>query len=119
MLPPQFSDAKLSDPALTDLAQRIELEHDPALDKLYPARFAAWVAAQDDKGQWQRVDVLDPLGSPDNPVGAQGIIEKFRGINPQLPVDAIADIALNVERHPVRELLDLLASAKVKQLQTA
>lgn len=119
MLPPQFSDAKLSDPALTDLAQRIELEHDPALDKLYPARFAAWVAAQDDKGQWQRVDVLDPLGSPDNPVGAQGIIEKFRGINPQLPVDAIAETALNVERHSVRELLGLLTGAKAKKLQTA
>ena len=119
VLPPQFSDAKLSDPALTDVAQRIELEHDPALDKLYPARFAAWVAAQDDKGQWQRVDVLDPLGSPDNPVGAQGIIEKFRGINPQLPVDDIAKTVLAIERHSVCELLGLLAGAKAKKLQTA
>ncbi|MBI2294988.1 MAG: MmgE/PrpD family protein [Betaproteobacteria bacterium] len=104
VLPPQFSDAKLSDPALTELAQRIELEHDPQLDQLYPARFAAWVAAED-KGQWVRVDVLDPLGSDANPVGAEGIIEKFRGINPQLPVDEIAETALDTERHSVKELL--------------
>jgi len=117
-LPPQFSDAKLSDPVLTDLAQRIELEHDPALDELYPAKFAAWVAVEE-RGEWVRVDVLDPLGSPANPVGAQGIIEKFRGINPQLPVDAIAGTALDIERHPVRELLGLLAGAKARQLATA
>jgi len=119
MLPPQFADAKLSDPAITALAQRLELEHDPALDKLYPERFAAWVAAQDDKGEWQRVDVLDPLGSDANPVGEHGIIEKFRGINPQLPVEAIADTVLNIERHTVREVLALLASKHARQLKTA
>jgi len=109
VLPPQFADAKLSDPAITALAQRLELEHDPALDKLYPEHFAAWVAAQDDNGQWQRVDVLDPLGSDANPVGERGIIEKFRGINPQHPVDAIAHAVLNIERHTVRDVLALLA----------
>ena len=74
VLPAQFSDAKLADPAIAELAQRLELEHDPALDKLYPERFAAWVAARDDNGMWQRVDVLDPLGSEANPVGERGII---------------------------------------------
>jgi 2-methylcitrate dehydratase PrpD len=119
VLPPQFSDAKLSDPAITALAGKLELEHDPALDKLYPERFAAWVAAQDDRGNWQRVDVLDPLGSEANPVGERGVIEKFRGINPQLPVDAIADAVLSIERHSVKQLLALLAGKRARQLQTA
>jgi 2-methylcitrate dehydratase PrpD len=119
VLPPQFSEPKLADPALTALATHLELEHDPALDQLYPRKFAAWIAAQDDKGEWHRVDVMDPLGSEANPVGAQGIIEKFRGINPQLPVDAIAEVALNIEEHSIRELLGLLAAARSKQLQTA
>lgn len=119
VLPPQFSESKLADPAINALATRLELEHDPALDKLYPQRFAAWVAAQDDKGQWERIDVMDPLGSEANPVDADGIIEKFRGINPRLPVDAIAETALNIERHSIKELLGLLASAKAKQLGTA
>jgi len=117
-LPPQFSDAKIADPVLTELAGRIQCEHDPALDKLYPARFAAWVAAED-KGQWVRVDVLDPLGSTANPVDAQGVVEKFRGINPQLPVDAIAEMALDVERHSIKKLLNLVAGKKARQLQSA
>jgi 2-methylcitrate dehydratase PrpD len=117
-LPPQFSDAKISDPELAELAGRIRCEHDPALDQLYPARFAAWIAAED-KGQWTRVDVLDPLGSAANPVDAAGVVEKFRGINPQLPVDDIASVAFDIEHHSIRELLGLLARAKAKRLQTA
>ena len=117
-LPPQFSDAKLSDPAIVALAQRIDLEHDPALDKLYPQQFAAWIAVED-AGKWVRVDVLDPLGSEANPVGERGVIEKFRGINPQLPVDAIAEAVLSIERQSVRQLLGLLAGKRARQLQTA
>jgi 2-methylcitrate dehydratase PrpD len=118
VLPPQFGDEKLSDHSLTNLARRIELERDPALDQLYPARFAAWVAAEND-GQWVRVDVLDPLGSTANPVDARGVAEKFRGINPQLPVDAIAEMALDIENHHVDELLGLLAGTRAKQRRTA
>ena len=117
-LPPQFSDAKIADPALTAFAGRIQCEHDPALDKLYPARFAAWVAAED-KGQWIRVDVLDPLGSTANPVDANGVVEKFRGINPQLPVDAIANTAYHIEQHSVRALLNQLVETKTRKLQKA
>jgi 2-methylcitrate dehydratase PrpD len=106
-LPPQFSDQKIADPALTGLAERIQCAHDPALDKLYPQRFAAWIAAED-KGQWVRVDVLDPLGSPANPVDRRGVIEKFRGINPKLPVDDIASAVFDIEHRSVKEILGLL-----------
>jgi 2-methylcitrate dehydratase PrpD len=118
VLPPQFTDKKLSDLAITALAEKLELEHDPALDQLYPQQFAAWIAVED-AGKWVRVDVLDPLGSEANPVGERGVIEKFRGINPQLPVDAVADTVLHMERHTVRELLELLAGKRTRQLQTA
>ena len=118
VLPPQFTDAKMADPALSELAERLELEVDPALDKLYPERFAAWIAAED-KGEWTRVDVMDPTGSAAKPVGERGIIEKFRGINPQLPVDDIARTVLAIERHSVADVLALLSGAKAKQRQTA
>ncbi|MBI4194200.1 MAG: MmgE/PrpD family protein [Betaproteobacteria bacterium] len=118
VLPPQFAEAKLSDPALTALAGRLELVHDPDLDKLYPAHFAGWVAAEAN-GEWSRVQVNDPSGSPASPIDARGIIRKFRGINPGLPVDAIADVALAIERHSARELLRLLAGVEAKPLQTA
>jgi 2-methylcitrate dehydratase PrpD len=117
-LPPQFSDAKIADPALTAFAGRIQCEHDPALDKLYPQRFAAWVAAEDN-GKWVRVDVLDPLGSPARPVDRRGVVEKFRGINPRLPVDDIAAAVFDIEHRRLRDVLGLMTGAKAKRAQTA
>jgi 2-methylcitrate dehydratase PrpD len=110
-LPPQFSDAKIADAGLTALARHIQCEHDPALDKLYPARFAAWVSAENN-GKWERVDVLDPLGSSANPVDAKGVVEKFRGINPKLAVDDIAKAVFDIERRQIKQVLDLLADAR-------
>ncbi len=108
VLPPQFTDERMRDPALVQLAAQLDCEHDPKLDALYPAHFAGWVAAEHN-GLWVREDILNPTGSIDNPVDAQGVTEKFRGINPQLPVDAIAKVALNIEQYSVRELLALAA----------
>jgi len=78
------------------------------LDKLYPANFAGWVAAEHG-GKWERVDILNPTGSPTSPIDAQGLIDKFRGINPQLPVERIAQTAYAIERHTARGFLALLA----------
>jgi 2-methylcitrate dehydratase PrpD len=108
VLPAQFTESRMNDPALVALASRIEFVADPKLDELYPEHFAGWVAAREG-GEWLREDVLDPTGSPANPVDAAGITGKFRGINPHLPVDAIARTALEIEEHGVRELLALLA----------
>jgi hypothetical protein len=58
------------------------------------------------------VDILDPTGSPASPIDARGITDKFRGINPQLPVDRIAETALAIEEHSVRELLALLVKGE-------
>ncbi|HSQ04669.1 MAG TPA: MmgE/PrpD family protein [Burkholderiales bacterium] len=107
-LPPQFSDEKIADAGIVALARRLELVPDPELDKLYPVNFAGWVAALHE-GDWVRVDVKNPTGSSDAPIDAHGITEKFRGINPELPVDAIAKVALGIEQHSVAELLSLLA----------
>ena len=108
-LPPQFTDEKIADPKLVELAEHLELIHDPELDKLYPARFAGWIAAKSGS-EWVRADVLDPTGSPASPIDARGITEKFRGINPNLPVDRIAEVALNIEKHTVKDLLALLSA---------
>ncbi len=111
VLPAQFSDAKMADPALVALARHIELVPDPALDKLYPKDFAGWVAASRD-GKWERVDILNPTGSVHAPIDAKGIAAKFHGINPDLPADRIAEVALDIERHSVRELLGLLCKPR-------
>ena len=110
VLPAQFSDARMSDPVLVTLANNLQLVPDPELDKLYPKDFAGWVAAEHD-GNWERVDILNPTGSVHSPIDAAGITEKFRGINPHLPADKIAAVALDIEHHTVRELLQLLQTS--------
>ena len=107
VLPAQFSEAKMTDPALIALANNLQLVPDPELDKLYPKDFAGWVAVERN-GKWERVDVLNPTGSIHSPIDAAGITRKFHGINPALPADKIAAVALDIEHHSVRELLGLL-----------
>jgi 2-methylcitrate dehydratase PrpD len=118
VLPAQFSDAKLANPEIMALATKIELVPDAELDKLYPKDFAAWVAAEHN-GEWQRVDVMNPTGSIHVPIDARGICEKFRGINPHLPVDAIAQAAFAIEQHRVSDFLALLAPAPGKRTAAA
>ncbi len=110
VLPAQFTEAKMHDPALGALANKLDLVPDPELDKLYPKDFAGWVAAEHN-GKWERIDILNPTGSVSSPIDAKGITEKFHGINPQLPADKIAGVALDIEHHSVRELLALLHRA--------
>lgn len=109
-LPAQFSDEKIADPEIVALAEKIELVPDTQLDALYPAHFPAWVAARsgEAKNEWVRVDIADPTGSSAAPIDARGITEKFRGINGHLPVDRIAETALSIEKHSIKDLLALL-----------
>jgi 2-methylcitrate dehydratase PrpD len=115
VLPAQFSEAKMHDPALGKLAAHLELVDDPALDKLYPAHFAGWVAAKNGN-DWMRVDILDPTGSLAAPMDAAAVSRKFAGNNPQLAVEKIAAVALNMEKHTVRELIDLLMPTVAAQV---
>jgi len=106
-LPAQFTDDKLCDPLIIAVAAAIELVADPELDKLYPKDFAGWVAVEH-HGRQERIDILNPTGSIHAPINAAGITEKFRGINPSLDTDAIAGVALAIEKHSARTLLNLL-----------
>ena len=106
-LPAQFADAKLVDPKIVALVDNMELVPDPELDNLYPKDFPGWVETEV-SGKWERAYVANPTGSVHAPIDARGVTEKFRGINPGLPADRIAAVALDIERHSVRELLALL-----------
>ena len=106
-LPAQFTDDKLCDPLIIAVAAAIELVADPELDKLYPKDFAGWVAVEHN-GRFERIDIHNPTGTIHAPINAAGITEKFRGINPSLDTDAIAGVALAIEKHSARTLLNLL-----------
>jgi 2-methylcitrate dehydratase PrpD len=76
-LPAQFDAARIADPALTALARRVELVHEPAHDALYPGRFCGWVEVETAPGLLARRELLDPSGSPESPGMAAALRRKF------------------------------------------
>ena len=80
VLPRQFAADRIADRTVTALAESIEVVHDPALDAIYPGRFAGWVEVEEAPGRFRRVDVLDPSGSPANPGRDAALRAKFRAL---------------------------------------
>jgi 2-methylcitrate dehydratase PrpD len=81
VLPAQFTPEKIRDPAIVDLARRIELVHDPELDEIYPQHFVGWVELEKPDGDdFERVYVLDPSGSVANPNREAALVNKFRAL---------------------------------------
>jgi 2-methylcitrate dehydratase PrpD len=76
-LPAQFSPARIADPAVTRLAQSIEIVHEPKHDSLYPKRFCGWAEIETDAGRLERFEVMDPSGNPANPAMADALQRKF------------------------------------------
>ncbi|MGW8307846.1 MAG: MmgE/PrpD family protein [Achromobacter pulmonis] len=76
VLPGQFDDARMRAADVVDLAGRLELVHDEALDALYPRNFCGWVEVQEGDGAWLRHAVLNPSGSAANPARGQAIARK-------------------------------------------
>ena len=75
----QFRETRIADPSVTELAQAIEIVHDPELDGLYPARFAGWVEIETapGSGQFERKMILDPSGHPANPAREAALRAKY------------------------------------------
>jgi len=110
-LPEEFAPEKLHDPRIVDLARRIELVPDAALDRLYPEHFAGWVAIE--RGALtERADVLDPTGSIARPMAWPGLVEKFR----RLLAGAIPAPALDRTEAAVRRLEETTARDLVAAL---
>ncbi|MGZ0188423.1 MAG: MmgE/PrpD family protein [Alphaproteobacteria bacterium] len=61
-LPAQFRDDRIADPAVTDLARRIELVPDTELDGLYPTHYSGWAEVDG-----ERAFIKDPAGAVTNP----------------------------------------------------
>ncbi|WP_187830121.1 MmgE/PrpD family protein [Siccirubricoccus phaeus] len=109
VLPAQFTAERIADPAITRLAQRIELVHDPAHDALYPGHFLGWTEVETADGM-RRASVLDPSGSPENPAMPEGVRRKFAALaQPLLGTAGAAALAqgfAGLRGLPVRALLD-------------
>ena len=72
-----FKEAAVRDPALRPLMQKIKVIADEAIEALLPQKTLMRVVATEDDGTRHSVEIVNPLGHPDNPMQDGHIDEKF------------------------------------------
>jgi len=120
VLPAQFAPARIADAAITQLAQDLEIVHDPELDKLYPVHFAAWVDCEVEGGKLERFSLNDPSGSPLNPLMQQSLQHKYLTLATPIlgepKTKALAVMVTDLHKHSARDvLLAAIAPAQAKK----
>jgi len=76
----QFAPGRIAEKQVTALAQRVEIEVDPELDRAYPAIYGGrlTLVLRDGRVLERRVDYS--LGMPENPMGQEDIEGKYRSL---------------------------------------
>jgi len=112
-LPAQFSPARIADPKVTELAQSIEIVHEPKHDSLYPKRFCGWAEIETATGKLERFEVMDPSGNPANPAMPEKLREKFTALTTPLVggnrAIALQDSFAHLDTHKARRIGELVA----------
>lgn len=110
----QFSETRIADPRIRDLARRVEIVVDPEIDKWYPARYAnrVEVILKDGRRFEARIDF--PKGSVERPMHFAEVAAKFRSLaGHAVPADRAGRIIAAVEEletlDDIRELTKLLS----------
>jgi 2-methylcitrate dehydratase PrpD len=76
----QFTTDRIADPAVTDLASRVDVEIDPEMDAIYPGRYAGVVTVTLTDGRRLRKRVDYSKGMPENPMSREDIHVKYRSL---------------------------------------
>jgi 2-methylcitrate dehydratase PrpD len=110
----QFTEEKISDPKILELAKRVEIVLDPEIEKVYPERFANRIEIILRSGMRYSTRVDFPKGSSENPLSFEEVVEKVRSMTSQVITrDRMDEVNEKVERveklDDIRELTRLLA----------
>ena len=73
----QFTEARIAEPVVCDLASRVEVEVDPEMDAIYPERYAGIVTIVLDDGRRLRKRVDYSKGMPENRMTAPSSTPSF------------------------------------------
>ena len=109
----QMSLACLRNPAVQALVDKVQLQVDPALDELFPARRPARVTVTDDRGVALASEVIEVHGEPGSDFAVQGVDDKFRRLAADrlgvAPAEEIHQMILTLENlSSLRPLMALL-----------
>lgn len=75
--PRAFEPASYNDPALLDIASRVETHVDDECEAVYPQRFGSRVQLHLANGEVKEALTLDPHGTPADPCSEQELTDKF------------------------------------------
>src|SRR6266576_688128 len=75
-----FNDEAVRDPALRPLMQKIKVIPDDAIEALLPAKVSIRGVATTSDGVCHSIEIVNPLGHPDNPMQDHHIEEKFMAL---------------------------------------
>jgi 2-methylcitrate dehydratase PrpD len=89
-----YEQAALCDDRILGIADRVEVVVDKSMQAKYPQHFGSWLEAELMDGSRHRVEVLDSIGTPANPMSMDALIDKFdslvRPVNKNLQASDIA-----------------------------
>jgi 2-methylcitrate dehydratase PrpD len=110
----QFSETKIADPEVVELASRVQFAVDPEIDKLYPKRFPNRVEVVLKNGQRYETRIDFPKGSAEHPMSFAEVAGKFRSLAGPVvsggKMEAIIDAVGRLEElKSIREFTGLLA----------
>ncbi|QIL79369.1 MmgE/PrpD family protein [Diaphorobacter sp. HDW4A] len=114
----QYDEDRLVDPQILDFIERIEAFEDPAIDAMGPAfRHAARIELQTCDGRTLTHEILHRRGSPENPLTAYEVEQKFRnvvaGCLPLTATERVVQLVSEIDRlDDVERLLTLLAAPR-------
>jgi 2-methylcitrate dehydratase PrpD len=110
--PARFQAEAINDPVARQLARRVNIVIDPAVEAVYPAKFGARVRLTLADGTSTERTVLECHGTPVDPCTGEERLAKFRLLAAsRLPADAVSGLASQVDkvtRSPVRALTRFL-----------
>lgn len=90
----QFTPARIQDPAVFALAQRVRIERDAELDAIYPAVYAGRVTLVLKDGRRLASCVKYSKGMPENPMALDDIVRKYRSLAESVVSRAQSDALL-------------------------
>ncbi len=110
--PAQLTEKRMADPAVMELAGRVDVEQDDELNAIYPDKTASRVeiALKDGNKLIRQVDI--PRGDPRDPMEEDAISEKLRrfaSLREGRDAEGIIDICLRLDEvKDIRELTELI-----------
>ncbi len=108
----EFRESQLTNPTILELARKVTVHHDEALDQAYPALWPAWCEVELHDGRILQGRVNTTKGEPQNPLTPEEVRAKFEALAtmywPDQHVQSVAKAVEDIEHLEVRRLMDLV-----------